>query len=45
MGVLKFKIKSQKINLKFILKKLDIKRFSGLEILFLQSVKKKNSTK
>lgn len=44
MGILKFKIKSQKINLKFMLK-LDIKRFSGLEILFLQSVKKKNSTK
>lgn len=43
-GILKLKIKSQKkINFKFILKKLDIRWFSGIEILFLQSAKKKKS--
>ena len=42
-GILKLKIKSQKkINLKFILKKLDIRWFSGIEILLLQSAKKKS---
>lgn len=44
-GILKLKIKSQKkINFKFILKKLDIRWFSGIEILFLQSAKNKSQT-
>lgn len=40
--ILKSKIKSQKnINFKFLLKKLDVKRFSGLEMQFLPSANKK----
>lgn len=44
-GIFIFKNKSQKkINFKFILRKLDITRFSGLEVLFLQSSNHKNKS-